>query len=92
MSIRTALVSNTDSRMRKPGFHDAYYLIQMSHSIDLVLRDLDVASYFDPVILSEEAGVDKPSPVIFLKACRELNGSHTLKPEQCVHVGDELDW
>jgi len=73
MSIRTALVSNTDSRMH------------------LVLRDLDVALYFDPVILSEEAGVDKPSPVIFLKACRELNGSHTLKPEQCVHVGDELD-
>jgi FMN phosphatase YigB (HAD superfamily) len=92
LSIRTALVSNTDSRMRKPGFHNSFNLIQTPHSTDLVLRDLEVASYLDPVILSEETGVDKPSPVIFLKACRELNGSHTLKPEQCVHVGDELDW
>jgi FMN phosphatase YigB (HAD superfamily) len=64
----------------------------MPHSTDLVLRDLDVVSYLDPVVLSEETGVDKPSPAIFLKACREPNGSHTLKPEQCVHVGDELDW
>lgn len=60
--------------------------------IDAVLRDLDVASYFDPVILSEEKGIEKPSSGIFLNACREPNGSHTLNPEECVHVGDELDW
>jgi len=73
MNIRTALVSNTDSRMHT------------------VLQDLDVASYLNPIVLSEEMGVEKPSPEIFLHACHDPDGNHILKPEECVHVGDELD-
>jgi hypothetical protein len=60
---------------------------------DAVLRDLDVASYFNPTLLSEDTGFEKPSPEIFLRACRESDDSRTpSKPEECVHVGDELDW
>jgi len=56
------------------------------------LQDLDVASYFNPIVLSEDTGFEKPSPDIFLRACLEPDGSHvTLKPEECVHIGDELD-
>jgi HAD superfamily hydrolase (TIGR01549 family) len=60
---------------------------------DAVLRDLGVASYFNPILLSEDTGFEKPSPEIFLRACRESDDSRTpSKPEECVHVGDELDW
>jgi FMN phosphatase YigB (HAD superfamily) len=59
---------------------------------DAVLHDLGVASYFNPIILSEEMGIEKPSREIFLRACCESDGGHVLQPEQCVHVGDELDW
>jgi len=73
MNVRTALVSNTDSRMHA------------------VLRDLDVASYLNPIVLSEEMGVEKPSPDIFLRACHDPNANHIPEPEECVYVGDELD-
>lgn len=54
-----------------------------------MLRDLDIASYLHPIILSEEAGIEKPSSEIFLRACA---GIEPVKPEECVHVGDELQW
>ena len=93
MNIRTALVSNTDSRMRKSGPTISNLLVDSLHWLtDAVLRDLDVASYLNPIVLSEEMGVEKPSPEIFLRACREPDSNHMLKPEECVHVGDELDW
>jgi len=73
MNIRTALVSNTDSRMHA------------------VLRDLNLSSFLDPIVLSEEAGVEKPSRDIFLRVCLESMCNSKVTPIQCVHVGDELD-
>lgn len=68
-----------------------------------VLDDLRVLPYFSAIILSEEVGVEKPSSEIFLRALREVNrvitsnnGSQPacapLRPEECLHVGDELKW
>ncbi|KAH7925951.1 HAD-superfamily hydrolase [Leucogyrophana mollusca] len=76
MNICTALISNTDARMK------------------LVLKDLEVSQYLNPVLLSEEVGVEKPDAEIFRKACRLLpqNGSAAgvISPHEGVHVGDEL--
>lgn len=39
---------------------------------------------FEHVVLSEEVGIQKPNPLIYLKACA-LNG---VKPEEAVMIGD----
>ena len=88
LNIQTALVSNTDSRMRAclPSFPNNSTIPQTDLP-DAVLRDLEIASYFHPVILSEEMGIEKPSSEIFLRACA---AAKFVKPGECVHVGDEL--
>ena len=53
-----------------------------------VIEDLDILPYLDTVLLSENEGVEKPSPQIFQRACERLG----IRPEETVHVGDELDW
>ncbi|KAH7913171.1 HAD-like domain-containing protein [Hygrophoropsis aurantiaca] len=77
MKIRTALISNTDARMR------------------LALDDLDVSKYFNPMLLSEEVGIEKPDVEIFQRACQKTtyldgNVADTVSPQEVVHVGDEL--
>ena len=61
----------------------------ISYFSDTVLRDLEVASYFHSIILSEEVGIEKPSSEIFLQPCA---AAKLAKLEECVHVGDELYW
>ncbi|KAI0344604.1 HAD hydrolase subfamily IA REG-2-like protein [Trametopsis cervina] len=51
-----------------------------------VVSDLGISSYLDPVLLSEEQGVEKPSVEIFQRACT-LGGAEI---DEVVHVGDEL--
>jgi len=53
------------------------------------LKDLEIASYFDPILLSEEVGIEKPDTRIFRLAFNTRPLS--VKPQECVHVGDELD-
>lgn len=47
-----------------------------------------------PILLSEEEGVEKPSREIFIRALERVNamGSEgpAILPEHCLHVGDEL--
>lgn len=57
-------------------------------SAGAVIEDLDILPYLDTVLLSENEGVEKPSREIFQRACERLG----VKPEETVHVGDELDW
>ncbi|KAI0743842.1 HAD-like domain-containing protein [Daedaleopsis nitida] len=54
----------------------------------VVIEDLDILPYLDTVLLSENEGVEKPSAQIFQRACERLG----IRPEETVHVGDELDW
>lgn len=51
-----------------------------------VIEDLGISSFLEPVLLSEEQGVEKPSLQIFLRAC-ELAG---VQRDEVLHVGDEL--
>ncbi|KAI0093338.1 HAD hydrolase subfamily IA REG-2-like protein [Irpex rosettiformis] len=52
----------------------------------LVIGDLGIASYLDPVLLSEEQGVEKPSKEIFQRACHIAG----VQLDEVLHVGDEL--
>lgn len=90
MNVRTGLVSNADVRMRK-DYRDFEYSVQLSSdrmfaNSGLVLEDLGILSYLDPVLLSETEGIEKPSREIFLRACSRVN----INSNEVVHVGDEL--
>jgi len=54
-----------------------------------VLRDLDIASYLDPILLSEEVGTEKPDANIFRLAISTQ--PVPVDARESVHVGDELD-
>jgi len=61
----------------------------VSNATDLarkVMDNLDLSKYFDIMILSEEVGLRKPDPKIFLKAADEV-GVH---PSRAIHIGDRL--
>lgn len=48
------------------------------------LRTLGIAPYFECVCLSEEMGIRKPDPRIFIEAAARL----TKRPQDCLYVGD----
>jgi putative hydrolase of the HAD superfamily len=54
-----------------------------------LLQRLELASWFDTVVVSHLEGMEKPRPELFLRAVARLGGS----PAQALHVGDvpELD-
>ncbi|KAH8079446.1 HAD hydrolase subfamily IA REG-2-like protein [Cristinia sonorae] len=52
-----------------------------------VLDDLTITSFLNPILLSEEEGVEKPSREIFQRAC-DFTG---VQAEEAVHVGDDLE-
>ncbi|KAK0485880.1 HAD-like domain-containing protein [Armillaria novae-zelandiae] len=73
--IRTAVISNSDSRTRS------------------VLKDLGFPGYLDPIVLSEEEGVEKPCKEIFIRALEAVNRTteRAISLGECLHVGDELE-
>lgn len=59
-----------------------------------VLRDLEFPASLDPIVLSEEEGVEKPSPDLYRRALAVVNAQNqrnAIVPAQCLHVGDEID-
>lgn len=72
MNVRTALVSNADSRMR------------------LVLDDLDVSSLLQPLLLSDEVGIEKPDLEMFRMAQKDVALQGSICADESLHVGDEL--
>lgn len=96
--IPVGVVSNADSRIRT--YHLIFTLGRIltadqslaCYSGD-VLQDLDVASYFDVIVLSEEEGTEKPSPLIWQRACERIkapNGGIFSPSKEVLHIGDEL--
>jgi len=57
--------------------------------IRAVLKDLEITSYFNPILLSEEVGIEKPDAKIFRLAFSAQPVSMEL--QESVHIGDELD-
>lgn len=50
-----------------------------------VLKVLGVDDLFNAVVVSAEVGAEKPNPIIFEAACKQLQ----LLPEEVLHVGDD---
>lgn len=61
-----------------------------------VLEDLDFPLSMKPVALSEELGIEKPNTDIYQWAIDQHNSVHPheeeLTAEECLHIGDELEW
>jgi len=60
----------------------------VSNATDLlnkVLHNLDLLRYFDFVIISDEVGVRKPSPRIFMMAAEQAGAS----PSRSIYLGDK---
>lgn len=51
-----------------------------------LLDGLQIANFFDPVIISTRAGYAKPAVEIFTQAL----AYHNLRPDEALHVGDSL--
>lgn len=49
---------------------------------------MGIAGYFDPILISEDVGIRKPDPRIFLPAAERWR----LPPEQVAVVGDRIEW
>ncbi|KIJ18619.1 hypothetical protein PAXINDRAFT_70747 [Paxillus involutus ATCC 200175] len=56
----------------------------------LVLTDLNISPFLQPLLLSEEVGVEKPDVEIFRRAFRHAPLKTPVALNQGVHVGDEL--
>lgn len=50
------------------------------------LNNTGIAGYFDAVLISEEQGLHKPSPVLFKRALKAIGG----KKEEALMVGDDF--
>ncbi|KAF9268449.1 HAD hydrolase subfamily IA REG-2-like protein [Marasmius fiardii PR-910] len=65
-----------------------------------VLKSLDFPNFLSPILLSEEEGIEKPNPEIFLRILTRVNGEQRTKyqpngwvditPQECLHIGDDL--
>ncbi len=57
--------------------------------LPLLLERLDLAAWFDAIVVSHLEGIEKPRPELFLRAVERLHGA----PGDALHVGDvpELD-
>lgn len=51
------------------------------------LRDLGILARFDTVVVSEDIGIAKPDPRIFIHACRQAS----QKASVCCYVGNKLE-
>ncbi|KAG1716631.1 hypothetical protein ID866_509 [Astraeus odoratus] len=57
----------------------------------LVFNDFGVSPLLQPLLLSEEVGIEKPHSEIFRMAHEDGTAEgRDLRADQCVHVGDEL--
>jgi hypothetical protein len=98
MNILTAVVSNADSRIRASCVcecHGVRHPVLISLLIGLAMEDLDFPASLEPIVLSEEEGIEKPCTEIFLRTIARANTTSKhlgspIRPEECLHVGDEL--
>ncbi|KAG6903017.1 hypothetical protein C0995_007450 [Termitomyces sp. Mi166 len=102
------LLNRFSSKEGYRAFDDAITVVNSLHKLNIqtavisnadsrirsVLKDLDFPLHLDPIILSEEEGVEKPSPEFYRRALAVVNTGNQrnpIIPAQCLHVGDELD-
>lgn len=61
-------------------------------SLRHVLRDLELIEYFDFILVSAEAGIQKPAREFFEVAIRKAQAKYSdVAPQDCYYVGDHYD-
>ena len=60
-------------------------LTNLAKNMDTICRELGLEPYLDVVVTSEEAGADKPSPIIFQMALQRAG----VDASEAIHVGDQ---
>jgi HAD superfamily hydrolase (TIGR01549 family) len=87
--FRIDIVSGVEEMLK--GLSEGYKLAIVSNAITnvsrLALQKLDLAKYFDCIILSRDLGVRTPDPEIFFYALRSM----WVKSSQAIHVGNSLE-
>jgi putative hydrolase of the HAD superfamily len=51
-----------------------------------LLDGFEISQFFDPIVISTQAGAAKPEVEIFTQAL----ASHNVRPEEALHIGDSL--
>ncbi len=72
-------------RLRAAGVRTGV-LSNFSFQLPLILEDVGLGGLLDPIIVSAEAGVEKPDVAIFTAAARAVNAT----VDRCVMIGDDL--
>jgi len=91
LGIKVAIISNGDSRM---SMSQGCSNTVLTRPTAAVLKDLEFPDYIDPILISEELGIEKPAAGIFQHALDAVNARMEvpIAADECLHVGDELIW
>ena len=78
-------VFDTLSWLKEAGYQMAIVSNNYKYLMDYLLNN-GLADYFNPIIISELVGFEKPDPRIMQLAVNQLN----VLPGECLYVGDHL--
>ena len=90
MSIPKDFVPFSDAVPALQQLRDAGYLVgvitNLRRNLDQLCQQVGLSPYLDFTVSSEEVGMEKPHPPIFMAALKRVGAA----PEEVVHVGDQL--
>jgi beta-phosphoglucomutase len=72
--------------LAKAGFHRALGTSTPRENVELILRELDLLSYFETIVSAEDVTRGKPDPQVFSLGAERLG----IPPAQCVVVEDAV--
>ena len=74
-------------QLRAGGIRTAICTDMTAHIQYRKIRQLGFADYIEMLVTSEEAGEEKPSPLMFQRTLKKLS----LKPKEAAYIGDSLE-
>jgi N-acylneuraminate-9-phosphatase len=69
------------------SLRNPYNYITLQYLILLQIKELNLAEFFDSIVVSGDLKWEKPEPEIFHRACTNLG----VQPFECLIVGDRID-
>ena len=72
-------------QLREAGYRVGI-ITNLRRNLDELCQRVGLASYLDFAVGSQEVGIEKPHPPIFMAALDRVNAA----PEECLHVGDQF--
>ena len=75
----------TLEKLRKAGYKVGI-ITNLRRDLGELCQQVGLTPYLDFAVGSQEVGIEKPHPPIFMAALNKLNTA----PEECLHVGDQV--